>query len=171
MGLSVSVYIFLENPSFTSLYWASYNATLSTLEIREYYPDDWLRADSRFAPGQWETALLCNDVSHFLGASLESAPLAVRCVSVVSDNCALGASWFLSSWNQHFSLWNISTEIIYTSNGFSTLIVNHIHIILRDVICHPCPKFNSGLPKPPLKWGHMCNYISPKTMTCNLIVA
>ena len=31
------------------------------------------RADSRFAPRQWETALLCNDVSHWLGASLKSA--------------------------------------------------------------------------------------------------
>ena len=30
------------------------------------------RADSRFAPSQWETALLCN-VSHWLGASLKSA--------------------------------------------------------------------------------------------------
>ena len=28
------------------------------------------RVDSRFAPCQWETALLCNDVSHWLGASL-----------------------------------------------------------------------------------------------------
>ena len=32
-----------------------------------------VRADSRFAPSQWETALLCNNVSHWLGASLESA--------------------------------------------------------------------------------------------------
>ena len=31
-----------------------------------------LRADSRFAPSQWETALLCNDISHWLGANLES---------------------------------------------------------------------------------------------------
>ena len=31
------------------------------------------RADSRFAPRQWEMALLCNDVSHWLGANLESA--------------------------------------------------------------------------------------------------
>ena len=30
------------------------------------------RADSRFAPSQWETALLCNDISHWLGANLES---------------------------------------------------------------------------------------------------
>ena len=32
-----------------------------------------IRADSMFVPSQWETALLCNDVSHWLGASLESA--------------------------------------------------------------------------------------------------
>ena len=31
------------------------------------------RDDSTFAPTQWETALLCNDVSQWLGASLESA--------------------------------------------------------------------------------------------------
>ena len=32
------------------------------------------RADSRFAPSQWEMVLLrCNNVSHWLGASLESA--------------------------------------------------------------------------------------------------
>ena len=35
----------------------------------------WFRADSRFAPSQWETALLCNDVSHWLCTSLESALL------------------------------------------------------------------------------------------------
>ena len=32
----------------------------------------YIRADYRFAPSQWETALLCNDVSHWLGAKLES---------------------------------------------------------------------------------------------------
>ena len=30
-------------------------------------------AHSRFAPSQWESALLCNNISHWLGASLESA--------------------------------------------------------------------------------------------------
>ena len=35
---------------------------------------NWCRgADSRFAPSQWETALLRNDVSHWLGANIESA--------------------------------------------------------------------------------------------------
>ena len=31
------------------------------------------RADTRFAPSHWETALLCNGISHWLGANLESA--------------------------------------------------------------------------------------------------
>ena len=34
---------------------------------------DTRRADSRLAPSQWETVLLCNDASHWLGANLESA--------------------------------------------------------------------------------------------------
>ena len=38
-----------------------------------YLCHSYIRADSRFVPSQWETALLCNDVSHWLGASLESA--------------------------------------------------------------------------------------------------
>ena len=40
------------------------------------------RADSRFAPSQWETALLCNAISHWLGASLESA----LCEAMSSNN-------------------------------------------------------------------------------------
>ena len=30
-------------------------------------------ADSRFAPSQWETAFLCNNISHWLGPNLETA--------------------------------------------------------------------------------------------------
>ena len=33
----------------------------------------YIRADSRFAPSQWETSLQSNAVSHWLGANLESA--------------------------------------------------------------------------------------------------
>ena len=42
---------------------------------------DYHRADSRFAPSQWETALLCNAVSHWLGASLESALKQIQIVN------------------------------------------------------------------------------------------
>ena len=39
------------------------------------------RADSKLAPSQWEMALFCNDVSHWLGASLESSlnKVGLRC--------------------------------------------------------------------------------------------
>ena len=39
------------------------------------------RADSRFVPSQCEAALLCNDVSHWLGAILESALVYMTTVS------------------------------------------------------------------------------------------
>ena len=35
------------------------------------------RTDSRFAPSQRETSLQCNDVSRWLGANLESAPMSL----------------------------------------------------------------------------------------------
>ena len=44
-------------------------------ESQYYCYTCYTRDDSRFAPSQWETALLCNEVSHWLGASLESALL------------------------------------------------------------------------------------------------
>ena len=78
--------------------WTSCQFGVSTLFTSPYRPekklrDLWIRhsarsteafisihtswclppADSRFAPSQWETALLCNEVSHWLGASLDSA--------------------------------------------------------------------------------------------------
>ena len=45
------------------------------------------RADSKFAPSQWETVLLCNDVSHWLGPILESALiLAFKTIYVTSED-------------------------------------------------------------------------------------
>ena len=51
--------------------------------FRPYQLDIYVgyKADARFEPSQWETALLCNDVFHWLGASLESA-LWVCCDSI-----------------------------------------------------------------------------------------
>ena len=49
--------------------------------------DAMLRADSRLAPSQWETSLQNNTVSHWLGASLESALNArVNCISHLRAN-------------------------------------------------------------------------------------
>ena len=48
------------------------------------------RADSTFASSQWATALLCNDVCRWLGASLESALMIMSrtpCTCVVLSDC------------------------------------------------------------------------------------
>ena len=46
---------------------------ISSLYLSILYMQILFRADSKFAPSQWEAALLCNTVSHWHGASLESA--------------------------------------------------------------------------------------------------
>ena len=59
-----------------------------------------IRADHMFAPSQWETALQSNDVSHWLGANLESA----LCI-IVSDSvpgyywypCWLTVNWIVTN--------------------------------------------------------------------------
>ena len=37
-----------------------------------------IRADSRIVPSQWETLLLCNHVSHWLGVNLESVVIMIN---------------------------------------------------------------------------------------------
>ena len=54
--------------------------------------------DSRLAPSQWETALLCNDVSHWLGANLESA-LRISISSPVIVREEFHESWDDTSFN------------------------------------------------------------------------
>ena len=51
------------------------------------------RADSRSAPSQWETALLCNDVSHWRGASLESAQPIADLLSTEAVETNFGKFW------------------------------------------------------------------------------
>ena len=66
------------------------------------------RADSRFAPSQWETALLCIAVSHWLGANLSSALYlyAHNIVSIIS-----GAFWIFIS-RIRYTKWRESEKIL-----------------------------------------------------------
>ena len=50
------------------------NTPVQSRDVREYRTrvNGVDRADSRFAPGQWETSLQSNAVSHWLGTNLES---------------------------------------------------------------------------------------------------
>ena len=62
--------------------------------------DAMLRADSRLAPSQWETSLQNKTVSHWLGASLESALNArVNCISHLRANwMPLSLSLLRANW-------------------------------------------------------------------------
>ena len=62
---------------------------MASLDRNELMTGNWVyySADSRFAPSQWETALLCNDVSHWLNASLESALFHCSTYVVQTDSC------------------------------------------------------------------------------------
>ena len=51
------------------------------------------RAHSRFAPNQFEVVLLCNNISHWLGASIESA---LKCISLKDK---ISMFWLEFHWN------------------------------------------------------------------------
>ena len=60
------------------------------------------RSDSKFAPSQWETALLCNNISHWLGTKLESA-LPISTWRRPSGLC-MGCQWTtdMMTWKHFF---------------------------------------------------------------------
>ena len=68
--------VFMENSVYsTSIPWLLTTGRPKSADISSHSNSHRFeyKADSRFAPSQWEAALLCNDVSHCLGASLGSA--------------------------------------------------------------------------------------------------
>ena len=46
------------------------------------------------------------------------------------------------------------TNLFFFFTGMRTWMINHLHSFLSDAITHPCPNFNVGWNKPPLKLGH-----------------
>ena len=56
------------------------------------------RTDSRFNPSQWEMALFCNDITHWLGASLESALYAYFFGWTLCASEALSAVTMIVKW-------------------------------------------------------------------------
>ena len=85
----------------------------------------YCRADSRFAPSQWETALLCNDVSHWLGASLESALYCIDklshliyCIMHALIHIEIRMIWFTISADKRWSLIPLLLRSMTSWKGF-----------------------------------------------------
>ena len=98
------------------------------------------RAHSRFAPSQWETSLLCNDVSHLLGASLESAL-----------NSPLSECMFLHlpSWMKVTTVVFINFTWVWTCMAMLSLLVSRGPVLLRlrlaSVVSMPSPDTRPAL--------------------------
>ena len=71
---------------------------------------------SRFVPSQWETALLCNDVSHWLGVTLESA---LNCQSLSENMKGHRSTAFLTHWGRVTHICVSTLTIIGSDNGLS----------------------------------------------------
>ena len=74
------------------------------------------RADSRFASSQWETVLLCNDVSHWLGANLEPALYSIFFLSKKTWDYYYTFYWILS----HGDLSMVHEYLTQWSNSMET---------------------------------------------------
>ena len=81
-----------------------------------------IKADFRFVPSQWEMALLCNDVSHWLGASLEST-LNMQCKKDITTVHKQWSCVFHALIHRDSGLWSILHKAIspvcVQSNGKS----------------------------------------------------
>ena len=71
------------------------------------------KVDSRFAPSQWETALLCNDVSHWLGASLGSA---LSSKSDLSSMPIIAMLYAISLW--HIAPYYKGIQLFYVADQY-----------------------------------------------------
>ena len=98
------------------------------------------RADCRFAPSQWETALLCNDVSRWLGANLQSAlgteTIAVHCFWR-EIRCSFQKG-FASLWLKSCEMFSLLWFWFWSSNQATILHMSwqlSCHDICKTVTC------------------------------------
>ena len=79
----------------------------------------YCRDDSRFAPSQWETPLLCNNVSHWLGASLESGLILWLCWYAITNPHANPCVLYLQPWDLA-SGHNLQLEPVITATSIQS---------------------------------------------------
>ena len=101
--------------------------------------DTIFRADSRFALSQWDMALICNDVSHWLGTSLESALILIQ-----RRMYNTGFHGDIMPWARFLHYW----PFVWESTG-------HHPWCLYDIVLL-CPSFTKGVAK---MFHHLGNYL------------
>ena len=129
------------SPSCSCTYWPSHTSnTIHTVwsphclsqhsnTLRYRWTGKWNRADARFAPSQWETPLLCNDISHWLAANLAS-----------------------TLWNQ---FWNITTVDLFMTSWLFFSIIHSIVILRRRYDTHSSASRGGITLHSSASWGGM----------------
>ena len=108
-----------------------------------------LRADSRFAPNQWETSLQSNAPSHWLGANLESSPDVCCCPRFLHNKDSrshvidyveyLGPYPLLKKWYRL----SVPSQIWEWSGGWSTGMVDCLSASEQGQYLDGCPAVNT----------------------------
>ena len=99
-----------------------------------------MRADSRFAPSQWETALLWNVGSHWLVASLESALEVCTCMHIsVTEWCITeylpDTSWDMWDGTEQ-TLWPFQLNVPRCSSvNWNVIDMSDVHSCLFFMCC------------------------------------
>ena len=106
-------------------------STDSIFKLKYLWRENHSRADSRLAPGQWETSLQSNAVSHWLGVNLDSA-LPFSSYWNRTQLC-YPEHWIVRDW-----LW-CHCELLYSHSisGHLTISDNHIfsnNMLLRYIL-------------------------------------
>ena len=107
------------------------------------------RADSRFVPSQWDTALLCNDVSHWQGASLESAlqcisPGPLRRTNRQRDSRYRGLGWKTGIlWKSYFE-WSVDKQVDWPVTLDGSVLLSNCSNICRHIAM--CSRFQFEYP-------------------------
>ena len=136
--------VYLHNP--VSTFWM-YVLWYIAIDLKNNILAAWqYSADFRYVPSQWETPLLCNDVSHWLAESLESALQYILVVAAPSD--CVDKSTLTMDWDfrkvikcysskhiiigafSYFTVFHLKCEIIYWTfvRPFILTWFNSIHV-------------------------------------------
>ena len=101
----------------------------------EYFQTSQIRADSRFAPSQWETALQSNAVSHWLGANLKSALPGMQVRAHVPSTCWVRCQ----SQAVHFPWWQTSVPSLWHQSDIWRWLFLPEFAVPQERWCTACP--------------------------------
>ena len=102
------------------------------------------RADSRFALSQWETVLLCNYVSHWLGANFQNQPWWGRCAKLIGEMISRDSTWYEQTNHYRAMTWQLLFEIaqlrlepqinITTHSRNGCIVARYIYIVYYFIL-------------------------------------